>query len=104
MTAEREQLLSWATQMADPNWCLSVPNEAKDVIGRLVDTVLDLTPRTIHHHRERAALPPGSICMDLNGNAWKKGAGSWVSTGEDVGPLYDEENLTLVVLHVGGEA
>lgn len=57
-------------------------------------------PRTIRTHQERAELKPGAICMDLAGNAWKRGTGSWVGTGED-GPLYDEENLTLIVLHEG---
>lgn len=55
-------------------------------------------PRTISTHQERATLKPGTICVDRAGNAWKRGFGSWVGTGEG-GPLYDEENLTLTVLH-----
>jgi hypothetical protein len=58
-------------------------------------------PRTIRSHQERALLKPGTICMDLNGNAWKRGTGSWVSTGGDTGPLYDEDDLTLTVLYEG---
>lgn len=54
--------------------------------------------RTITTHQERAELKPGTICMDLNGNAWKRGIGSWVGTGEGA-PLYDDEDLTLVILH-----
>lgn len=54
--------------------------------------------RTIRTHQERAALKPGTICMDLAGNAWKRGTGSWVGTGEG-GALYDEENLTMIILH-----
>jgi hypothetical protein len=55
-------------------------------------------PRTIRTHQERALLKPGTICMDLAGNAWKRGIGSWVGTGEGA-PLYDEENLTMIILH-----
>ena len=47
---------------------------------------------------ERAELRPGTICMDLAGNAWKRGSGSWVGTGE-LGPLYDDMDLTLIVLY-----
>lgn len=55
-------------------------------------------PRTIRTHQERAALKPGAICMDLAGNAWKRGVSSWVGTGEGR-PLYDEEDLLMVVFY-----
>ena len=38
--AEREaQLLKWARELADPNFCLSVPGEAKAVIGYLIELI-----------------------------------------------------------------
>lgn len=44
MTTERERLIVWAKQLADPNWCLSVPKEAKDTITALLK---ELEPRTV---------------------------------------------------------
>jgi hypothetical protein len=58
--------------------------------------------RTIHTSTERAELAPGTIAVDEQGNAWKRGAGSWVSTGEGA-PLYDDEDRTLTVLIEGGK-
>lgn len=55
-------------------------------------------PRTISTAAERAELRPGTIAVDEGGNAWKRGTGSWVGTGEG-GPLYDEDDLTLTILH-----
>ena len=54
-------------------------------------------PWTITTAVQRAALIPGTICMDSAGNAWKRGAGSWVGTGEGA-PLWDHEDLDLTVL------
>ena len=36
MNTERERLINWAKHLADPNWCLYVPKEAKDVMTQLV--------------------------------------------------------------------
>jgi hypothetical protein len=47
-------------------------------------------PYTVTTHQERAELLPGTICVDLDGNAWKRGTGSWVSTGGDTEPLFDD--------------
>lgn len=45
----------------------------------------------------RSTLKPGTICRDVYGNAWKKGTGSWVGTGD--GPaLFDDEDYTLMIL------
>lgn len=70
--------------------------------GAIADAILAAgfrKPRTITTAEERATLLPGTICADLNGNAWKRGTGSWASTGGDTAPLYDEDDLTLTVLH-----
>ena len=34
--SEREDLLKFAKDLADPDWCLSVPVQAKNVIAQLV--------------------------------------------------------------------
>ena len=57
-------------------------------------------PRTITTSGERSTLRPGTICMDMNGNAWKRGTGSWVGTG-DGAPLFDDDDMTMTVLHEG---
>jgi len=56
-------------------------------------------PRTIATAEERSELLPGTVGMDADGNAWKRGTGSWVSTGGDTPALYDDMDLTLIVLH-----
>jgi hypothetical protein len=48
---------------------------------------------------ERALLKPGTIAVDDRGNAWKRGTGSWVGTGEGA-PLWDDEDLPMTVLLV----
>lgn len=54
-------------------------------------------PRIIITAEERTRLKPGTIAVDDQGNAWKRGTGSWVGTREG-GPLFDDENLTLTIL------
>lgn len=58
-------------------------------------------PRIITTAAERLLLPAGTVAMDEQGNAWKRGTGSWVGTGEGA-PLWDDMDLTLAVLHMGG--
>ena len=62
-------------------------------------------------HIAIAKLPPGTILRDANGNAWKRGTGSWVGTGE--GPAYAPEigwndglklPATVLWMRVGREA
>ena len=55
-------------------------------------------PRTITTAAERTTLRPGTVAVDDCGNAWKRGFGSWVGTG-DLGPLFDYEDITLTVLY-----
>lgn len=55
-------------------------------------------PHTITTAEERASLAPGTVAVDANGNAWKRGTGSWVGTGDGV-PLFDHEDLALTVLY-----
>jgi len=38
---EREDLLRFAKDLADPDWCLSVPVTAKTVIAKLVAIIED---------------------------------------------------------------
>lgn len=52
--------LAFARDLADPDWSLSVPKVAKDVIGQLVAEVEALTPRTITTAEELDDLPFGS--------------------------------------------
>lgn len=54
--------------------------------------------------RERAQLKPGTIAVDDQGNAWKRGTGSWVSTGGDTPPLYDDFDYPMTVLLEGGKS
>ncbi len=54
MNAERERLINWAKQIADPNWCLSVPKEAKDVITQLVKA-LEVKDTEVAYYKARAA-------------------------------------------------
>jgi len=58
--------------------------------------------RSIYTAAERALLRPGTIAVDNQGNAWKRGTGSWVGTGEGA-PLYDEDDLALTILIEGGK-
>lgn len=53
--------------------------------------------------QERSQLKPGTIAVDDQGNAWKRGTGSWVSTGGDTPPLYDDFDYPLTVLLEGGK-
>lgn len=74
------------------------------VLDRTADALLATgyrKPQQVTTAEERAVLPPGTIAMDSKGNAWKRGAGSWVGTGEG-GPLFDYMDLPLTVLHIGG--
>lgn len=59
-------------------------------------------PRTITTAAERATVEPGAIAVDTDGNAWNRGTGSWVSTGGDTPPLYDDMDYTLTILREGG--
>lgn len=51
--------------------------------------------------QERAHLKPGTIAVDDQGNAWKRGTGSWVSTGGDTPALYDDVDYPMTVLLEG---
>lgn len=67
-TTERERLLTWAASMADPNWCLSVPKEAKEVIGKLVDLIqVDPTLTFSNEDIERAAETVDEFTHDRYG-------------------------------------
>ena len=53
--------------------------------------------RTITTAAERANLKPGTVGIDPLNNVWKRGEGSWVSTGD--GPaLLDDQDLTLTII------
>lgn len=47
------------------------------------------------------ALPPGSVVLDAEGTAWKRGAGSWVGT-DDYGDLEPQPSGARVI-HWGTE-
>ena len=36
---ERERLMNWAKELASPDWCLSVPPQAKQVITQLTSAL-----------------------------------------------------------------
>jgi hypothetical protein len=52
---------------------------------------------------ERAQMKPGTIAVDDQGNAWKRGTGSWVSTRED-GFLHDDDDYPMTILIEGGKS
>lgn len=60
---ERDNLIRWSKELADPDWCLSVVGVAKIAIRRLVAVVEDLTPRVITTVEELDALPMGSVVL-----------------------------------------
>jgi hypothetical protein len=81
----------------------TMSNEFLDPSGKTAEAVIAAgyrKPRQVATAEERALLPIGTIAMDSKGNAWKRGAGSWVGTGEG-GPLFDYMDLPLTVLHFG---
>lgn len=106
MSTERERLIRWAKQLADPNWCLSVPKEAKDVITQLVK---ELEPRQLTTVEELEDLGRCATIMESNGCVWVNDGQSedpWGSFGEDPfgGPIWtDSSRITLPVtlLHIG---
>lgn len=62
-----------------------------------------MTSMKITTAAERAQLPPGTIAVDERGNAWKRGTGSWVSTGEGA-PLFDDMDFKMTILLEGGKS
>jgi hypothetical protein len=64
-------LLSWAKELADPDWCLSVPAVAKTALIQLVTVIENAKPRTITTVEELDALPMGSKVVSA-GYEWTK--------------------------------
>lgn len=85
MTTERERLIKWAKQLADPNWCLSVPKEAKDTITALLK---ELESRTVTTVEELAKLPDTAVIRDKFGEVNERRAGKWC--GYEQAPLSDQ--------------
>lgn len=57
-----ENALAHAKNLADPDWCLSVPVEAKRVIGSLLAAVEAV--REVHEHRN-------DVWKDRSGQNWE---------------------------------
>ena len=103
---ERDRLINWAKQLADPNWCLSVPKEAKDVIAQLVNA---LEPRQVTTVEELDALRKNAVIMQPGGTVLVHDGqveDPWASYAEDPfgGPIWTSSayvTLPVTVLHEG---
>lgn len=58
-----ERVITFAKDLASPDWCLSVPVAAKTVITNLIAAVEDSKPRTIETVEELDKLPVGSAII-----------------------------------------
>ena len=67
----RDDLLRFAKDLADPDWSLSVPKPAKDVIGKLV-AIIEVQPRTIATAEELDALPFEAVLRDAEGHVLER--------------------------------
>jgi len=65
--SEREDLVRWAKELADPNWCLSVPKEAKDVITKLIAAIEEAKPREVATVEELDGLGDGALIRTARG-------------------------------------
>lgn len=54
---ELDGLLSWAKELADPDWCLSVPAVAKTALIQLVTVIENTKPRTITAPESKPGKP-----------------------------------------------
>lgn len=108
MSTERERLIKWAKQLADPNWCLSVPKEAKDTITALLK---EMEPRTVTTVEELDALPVGSAVRSAMGSFYVKDQDMgnpsdtwWSAAGSAAEFLTSRVSLPATLLHEGSRA
>ena len=105
MTARDDEarLLNWARELADPDWCLSVPKPAKDAIRQLV-AVIEAKPRTITTAEELDALTDGVLVLTEQGGYWESvkrmdGLNWWKEPGASKVSRSDDLTLPATVLY-----
>lgn len=101
MSAERDNLLRFAKDLADPDWSLSVPMPVKRVIRKLVD-IIEAGPRTITTVEELDALPRGSVVLDRDGLSLHLSIDGWSASNGTRGIEREElerETFPATVLH-----
>ncbi len=97
---ELNRTLIFARDLADPDWSLSVPKPAKDVIRKLV-AALEVGRRTIATVGDLNSLGRMATVLDANGCVWVNDgdhAQPWASFTEDPqgGPVWaDGGEVTL---------
>lgn len=58
MATDNRDLITWARTLADPDWCLSVTQEAKNAIRRLADALEQAETRIAHQQEHQVHCYP----------------------------------------------
>lgn len=95
-----KKTIRFAKELADPNFCLSVPDVAKDVIKALVE---EIEGRTLTKEEQLHALPSCSIVRDRDGYVYEKDGNTWLSTDKDDQWATEFIHFPVKVLYYGNE-
>lgn len=91
--SNQDEALSFAKDLVDPNFSLSVPTVAKNVIGKLLEIIEAAKPRTISTVEELEALPEWSVIIDQTGDICVNHPYGWLSAEEM--ELYKAKSIPL---------